>query len=220
LNNDGSFDAAAVVGADISAFDAWNVSTGGTYTVSSETSNVIVAVYDDGIDINHEDLANNIWVNPGEDLNGNGTVDDLEWNGIDDDGNGFVDDFWGWNVMYDDNSYLTSGSYHGTHVAGIIGAEGDNALGIAGVNHHIKMLSVLIWDENGETDAITIMYGYYYLSCLLKTGVKIVAVNQSWGGGGELTDRDEQRFIDVMTTYAREHDPMGQYGSVRPAMTL
>jgi len=209
LNNDGSFDAAAVVGADISAFDAWNVSTGGTYTVSSETSNVIVAVYDDGIDINHEDLANNIWVNPGEDLNGNGTVDDLEWNGIDDDGNGFVDDFWGWNVMYDDNSYLTSGSYHGTHVAGIIGAEGDNALGIAGVNHHIKMLSVLIWDENGETDAITIMYGYYYLSCLLKTGVKIVAVNQSWGGGGELTDRDEQRFIDVMTNYAREHDSYG-----------
>jgi len=209
LNNDGSFDAAAVVGADISAFDAWGVTTGGTYTVGEVTSDIIVALFDDGIDINHEDLANNIWVNPGEDLNGNGVIDDLEWNGVDDDGNGFIDDFYGWSVIYDDNSYLNSGSYHGTHVAGIIGAEGNNSIGIAGVNHHIKMLSVMIWDEWGETDAITLMYGYYYLSTLLKSGVKILAVNQSWGGGLDLIDRDDQRFIDVMTNYAREHDELG-----------
>ncbi len=209
LNNDGTFADGAVAGADISAFDAWDITTGGTYTIGDVTSDVVVAVYDDGIDIYHEDLQNNIWVNPGEDLDGNGIVDDGEWNGIDDDGNGFVDDFWGWNVMNDDNSYLNSGSYHGTHVAGIIGAEGNNELGIAGVNHHIKMLSVLIWDDWGYTDAITLMYGYYYLSTLLKSGVKIVAVNQSWGGGAYLNDRDEQRFVDVMTKYAREHDSYG-----------
>jgi len=209
LNNDGTFTEGAVAGADISAFDAWDITTGGTYTIGDVTSDVVVAVYDDGIDINHLDLRNNIWVNPGEDLDGNGNVDDGEWNGIDDDGNGFVDDFWGWNVMNDDNSYLNSGSYHGTHVAGIIGAEGNNGIGIAGVNHHIKMLSVLIWDDWGYTDAITLMYGYYYLSTLLKSGVKIVAVNQSWGGGAYLNDRDEQRFVDVMTKYAREHDSYG-----------
>jgi len=209
LNNDGSFDAAAVVGADISAFDAWGVTTGGTYTIGEVTSDIIVALFDDGIDINHEDLANNIWVNPGEDLNGDGVVGELEQNGIDDDGNGFIDDFWGWDVVYDDNAYLNSGSFHGTHVAGIIGAVGNNTLGIAGVNHSIKMLSVMIWDEWGETDAITLMYGYYYLSTLLKSGVKIVAVNQSWGGGNYLDDRDDQRFVDVMTNYAREHDEYG-----------
>ncbi|MCK9559262.1 MAG: S8 family serine peptidase [Candidatus Marinimicrobia bacterium] len=222
LNNDGTIDSLfftdfeyniggdAEPGADISAFDAWNVTTGGTYPVEGGgTEDIIVAIYDDGIDINHEDLRNNIWINPGEDINNDGIIDDSDWNGVDDDGNGFIDDFWGWNVMNDDNSYLNSGSFHGTHVAGIIGAEGNNALGIAGVNHHIKMLSVLIWDDWGETDAITIMYGYYYLSTLLRSGVKIVAVNQSWGGGGYLYDRDDQRFVDVMTNYAREHDEYG-----------
>jgi len=209
LNNDGSFDAAAVTGADISAFDAWGVTTGGTYTVNGVSNDIIVALFDDGIDIMHPDLNNNIWVNPGEDLNGDGMVGELENNGIDDDGNGFVDDFYGWSAIYDDNSYLNSGSYHGTHVAGIIGAEGNNAQGVAGVNHSIKMMSVMIWDEYGSTDAITIMYGYYYLSTLLKSGIKIVAVNQSWGGGRDLTDRDNQRFVDVMTNYAREHDEYG-----------
>jgi subtilisin family serine protease len=209
LNNDGSFASGAVAGADISAFDAWGVTTGGTYIVGGVTSDIIVALFDDGIDINHEDLANNIWVNPGEDLNKNGVIDASEVNNVDDDNNGFVDDFYGWSVIYDDNSYLNWGSYHGTHVAGIIGAEGNNGIGIAGVNHHIKMLSVMIWDEWGDTDAITLMYGYYYLSTLLKSGVKILAVNQSWGGGRDLNDRDDQRFIDVMTKYAREHDSLG-----------
>jgi len=210
LNNDGTFAAGAVAGADISAFDAWDITTGGTYPVEGGgTEDIIVAIYDDGIDINHEDLRNNIWINPGEDINNDGIIDGSDVNGIDDDGNGFVDDFFGWNVMNDDNSYLNSGSFHGTHVAGIIGAEGNNELGIAGVNHHIKMLSVLIWDDYGSTDAITLMYGYYYLSTLLKSGVKIVAVNQSWGGGAYLNDRDEQRFVEVMTKYAREHDAYG-----------
>ncbi|MFH1214692.1 MAG: S8 family serine peptidase [Candidatus Neomarinimicrobiota bacterium] len=209
LNNDGSFNATAVSGADISALAAWTVTTGGTYTIGNVTSDVIVAVFDDGIDIDHEDLSNNIWINPGEDLDGNGVISESEWNGVDDDANGFVDDFYGWSVIYDDNSYLNSGSYHGTHVAGIIGAQGNNAVGIAGVNHSIKMLSVMIWDEWGDTDAITLMYGYYYLSTLLESGVKILAVNQSWGGGRDLLDRDDQRFIDVMTNYARRHDQLG-----------
>ncbi len=209
LNNDGSFASGAVAGADISAFDAWGITTGGTYTVGEVTSDIIVALFDDGIDINHEDLHNNIWINPGEDLNDDGIIDASEVNNVDDDDNGFVDDFYGWSVVYNDNSYLNSGSYHGTHIAGIIGAEGNNGIGIAGVNHHIKMLSVMIWDEWGDTDAITLMYGYYYLSTLLKSGVKILALNQSWSGGRDLTDRDDQRFINVMTKYAREHDTLG-----------
>jgi len=209
LNNDGTFDAAAVAGADISAFDAWGITTGGTYTIGEVTSDIIVAVFDDGIDINHEDLHNNIWVNPGEDLNHDGVIDASEQNNIDDDANGFVDDFYGWSAIYDDNSYLNWGSYHGTHVAGIIGAEGNNGIGIAGVNHHVKMLSVMIHDEWGTTDVITVMYGYYYLSTLLKSGIKIIAVNQSWGSYAGLVDRNEQRFVNVMTNYAREHDSYG-----------
>lgn len=206
LNNDGSWSSIAIPGADLDILRAWKVSTGGKMLVNGKKQNVIVAVFDDGVDFDHEDLKNNAWVNPGEDLNGDGVIQSEEWNGVDDDNNGFVDDFWGWSPVYDENIYLNSGSFHGTHVAGIIGAEGMNGLGISGVNQHVKFISVMIFNSDGETDAITIMYGYYYVSTLLKQGVNIVAMNQSWGGGAEFLDRGEARFVECMTNYALEHN--------------
>ncbi|MDD5766556.1 MAG: S8 family serine peptidase, partial [Candidatus Marinimicrobia bacterium] len=206
LNNDGSFSSTAVPGADMDILRAWNVSTGGKMLVNSKKENVIVAVFDDGVDFDHADLKNNAWINPGEDLNGDGVVQDEEINGYDDDGNGFVDDFWGWSPVYDQNIYLNPGSFHGTHVAGIIGAEGMNGIGISGVNQHVKLISVMIFDESGSTDAISIMYGYYYVSTLLKEGVNIVAMNQSWGGGSYFMDRGEAKFVECMTNYALDHN--------------
>src|SRR5262245_22204611 len=96
----------------IQASLAWRYTTG---------SGVLVAVIDSGVDYNHADIKSNIWVNPGEDLNHNGTIDAKDINGIDDDGNGFVDDFRGWDFINGDRDPIDDFG-HGTHVAGIIAA--------------------------------------------------------------------------------------------------
>jgi len=202
LNNDGSFRPGySVPGADVSAFNAWNKTTG--------SDDVVVVVFDDGVDFYHPDLMNQAWVNPGEDLNGDGFISGDEWNGVDDDGNGYPDDFWGWSAVYDDNSFINPGSFHGTHVAGIIGAEGNNGIGVTGVSQNVSMISVMIFDEFGRTDAISIMRGYDYISTLLAQGVDVVAVNQSWGGGRYLDLESDQQYIDVMTQYAWDHASYG-----------
>jgi|GEM_PF-754826 len=201
LNNDGTFEPGALSGFDVNAFAAWETQTG--------SDDVIIAVYDDGVDFSHPDLADNAWVNPGEDLNGNGVIDIDEMNGIDDDANGFVDDFWGWSPILDTNDFLNSGSFHGTHVAGIAGAQGNNATGVSGVSQDVSIISVMIFDDFGFTNSIAIMYGYYYLSTLLDAGVDITAINQSWGGGRLLTEASDQRFVDVMTAFAQDHAEHG-----------
>src|SRR5262245_54842591 len=109
--------------APISAPAAWDLTTG--------NSSVLVGVLDSGIDFNHPDLAANIWTNPGE------VPDD----GIDNDNNGYIDDVRGWDWWNGDNSVLDANENpHGTHVAGIIGAVGNNGIGIAGVNWQVKIV--------------------------------------------------------------------------------
>jgi len=128
--------------ADIDATEAWEITTGNT--------SIIIAVIDSGIDYNHPDLRDNIWINEVE-LNG---VD-----GEDDDNNGYIDDVRGWNFADDNNNPMDSNS-HGTHVAGIIGAEGNNATGISGVCRNIKIMPLKFLDSLGvglvsdEVDAI------------------------------------------------------------------
>ena len=121
------------------ATEAWQYHTG--------SSDVVVGVIDTGIDYDHEDLANNIWTNPGE----------IPGNGIDDDGNGYIDDVYGWDFYHDDNdpddyeNGLT-GIYggHGTHVAGIIGAE-VNGIGVVGLNWQVKLAALKYYDEDEQT---------------------------------------------------------------------
>ncbi|MBO6792298.1 MAG: S8 family serine peptidase [Balneolaceae bacterium] len=198
LNNDGSFNPGySLEGADVDAFAAWEMTTG--------SDDVVMVVYDDGVDFSHPDLYENRWVNPGEDLNGDGMISDDEWNGIDDDGNGYVDDFWGWSPAYNDNSFLNPGSFHGTHVAGILGAQGNNGIGVSGVAQDVKIINVMIFNEWGGTDAITIMAGYQYITDLLDVGVDITGINQSWGGGGYLDLESDQQFVSVMTDFALDH---------------
>jgi subtilisin family serine protease len=123
LNNTGQ--TGGTPDADIDAPEAWDLEIG--------SPDVIVAVLDSGTEILHEDLECNIWVNPGEDLDNDGVVwDPDDMNDIDDDGNGPPDYLNGW-YLGNNNTDPRSGTNHGTHVAGIVGACGGNATGIIGV---------------------------------------------------------------------------------------
>jgi len=117
-------------------------------TVGSETATL--AVIDSGVRYDHPDLAGNIYVNPGEDLNGNGIVDQDDYDGLDNDGNGYVDDIRGWDFMnlgvgqpLQDND-PSDNIGHGTMVAGIAGAVGNNATGITGVAWQVRILPLKI----------------------------------------------------------------------------
>ena len=116
-NNPGNvFANSTVVGADADVYAAWQLCTG--------NPDVIVAVVDQGVKYDHEDLAANMWVNKGE----------IPGNGIDDDGNGYIDDVNGYNFT-DNNGKLTfsSENMHGTHVAGTIAAVNNNGIGVNGI---------------------------------------------------------------------------------------
>ena len=147
-------------GADIDAAAAWDISTGG--------SSALVAIIDSGIDLDHPDLAANLWTNP----------DEIPGNLVDDDGNGLVDDVHGWDFLNQDND-PDDDDGHGTHVAGIIGAAGDNGLGIAGIAWRASLMPLKFLDEGGfgaTSDAIrAIDYAVAHEARVL---------NASWGGGG------------------------------------
>lgn len=101
------------------------------------SSDVIVAVIDDGIYTGHPDLEKNMWVNSNE----------IEGNGKDDDKNGYIDDRWGWDFISNSKDMTTLGA-HGTMVAGIIGAVGNNNIGITGINWNIKLMPIIACDNN------------------------------------------------------------------------
>ena len=116
-NNTGRvFTSSTVAGADARVYDAWELCTG--------SPDVIVAVIDQGVKFDHEDLAANMWQNPGE----------IAGNGIDDDENGYIDDIYGYNFI-DNNGTITFSeeNSHGTHVAGTISAVNNNGIGVNGI---------------------------------------------------------------------------------------
>ncbi len=157
----------------ISAPDAWNVATG--------SNSVVVAVVDTGVDYNHEDLIPNMWVNPYE----------IPGNGIDDDNNGYVDDVYGVDVVNGDGDPMDDNG-HGTHVAGIIGAVGNNGTGIAGVNWNVKIMAVKALGAGGVGDIASVIDALNYVLEMKRKGVNIVVVNASYGCEGcqPAPDRD------------------------------
>ena len=137
----------------------------------TQGSEVIVAVLDSGVDLNHPDLAANIWTNPNE----------IAGNGIDDDNNGYIDDVHGVSTI---DGGLPQDDYgHGTHVAGIIAAVNNNGIGITGVAPKVKIIPVKILDERGGGDTGSAIKGVDYLVDLVKNrNIPVFLFNNSWGG--------------------------------------
>jgi subtilisin family serine protease len=156
----------------IAAPAAWDLNTG--------SSGVVLAVIDTGVDYRHEDLAANMWRNP----------DEIAGNGIDDDGNGFVDDVYGYDFAAgddgrnDDDPMDIDG--HGTHVAGIMAAAGDNGIGVCGVNWHARIMALKAFRPNlnlYDSDCIEAIE--YAVMMKREHGVNLAAINASFGGSGE-----------------------------------
>jgi len=192
-----------VTGADIDADLAGDITTGGL-TAFGDT--IVVCVVDEGMSASHPDFGDNRWFNYAEIPNNN----------IDDDANGYEDDFRGWNA--DANTDDITGGFgagtHGTCVAGIVGAKGNNGIGVTGVNWNVKIMFVV--GGGNEAQAVE---AYTYPLVMRKRynesggaqGAFVVATNASWGiNGGQPSDAP---------LWCAMYDSLGAYGILNAGAT-
>lgn len=144
--------------ADVDAKRAWDLERG--------SHDIVVAVVDSGVDLDHPDLAANLWTNP----------DEIPGNGLDDDDNGYVDDIHGWDFAADDNLPFDSVG-HGTHVAGIIGAVGNNGQGVTGVCWQVSIMPLRFITATQYGTTANAIEAIEYADDM---GADII--NLSWGG--------------------------------------
>jgi subtilisin family serine protease len=164
LHNTGQLDnygQTGTVDADIDAPEAWEITRG--------SSSVIVGDIDTGVDYTHPDLANNMWVNPGE----------VAFDAIDNDGNGYVDDIYGWDFFSNDNDPI-DGHSHGTHTSGTIGGQGNNGQGVTGVNWDVSIMALQIFSAGGAYAGDVAVADAIDYS--IRNGARMTS--NSWGGGG------------------------------------
>ena len=189
---------AGVLDADLDIEFAWDISTGGV-TAAGDT--IVVCVIDDGLNPDHSDFGDNLWVNRQE----------IPGNNIDDDANGWVDDIHGIDIWDEDSDPLTTESFddHGTPVAGIIGAKGNNGIGVSGVNWDVKLMIVRGYGDEAEA---LMAYAYplemrrRYNMSNGATGAFVVATNASWG-----TDRGQPADAPL---WCAIYDSLGMQGVV------
>lgn len=168
--------------ADIRAPEAWRR--------NNSADDIIVAVIDGGIEVNHPDLQENIWKNKGE----------IPGNGIDDDNNGYTDDFEGWNFGTGNNNPRPTApnKAHGTHVAGTIGATGNNGIGISGVAWDVQLMSASVEDPNSENGLINVNEALRYAS---KNGAHIA--NLSLGNNYKLNPAHVMTYMHANGTLTK-----------------
>jgi len=186
----GTCNPAGTFDVDIDAPEAWGYVTG--------NPTVIVAVLDTGVNYNHPDLIGNIWSNPYDDCS----------NGIDNDGNGLIDDCRGWNFAAPDpgnNDPMDDGG-HGTHVAGIIGARGDNGIGTSGVAWRVKLMPVKVFGSGGGGTTETLVNGIYYAR---DKGAKVINYSGHGANDPDLNDAIAASPNVLFVTAATSLDPAG-----------
>jgi PKD repeat protein len=185
--------------ADIDAVEAWDIGTG--------SHDFVVAVVDGGMDRTHADLQGNLFQNLAE-VNGA--------TGVDDDGNGYVDDKYGWDAYSNDGSIPTSN--HGTHVGGIVGARGNNSIGVAGVNWDVTVMPVA--GSSSSTSIVLLAYGYVedmkalWISSGGAQGANVVATNSSFGI--DYANCNSSPY----TQWNDAYDDMGALGILSAAATM
>lgn len=184
--------------ADIDAAEAWALSTGGTTVDGQE---VVIAIVDDGADLQHEDLS--FWKNKNEIPNNN----------IDDDNNGYVDDYDGWDA-FSSNGKVSSGN-HGTHVSGIAAAIGNNGKGVTGVNWGAKVLPIV--GSSSSESVVIEAYGYAlelratYNETNGAKGAFVVVTNSSFG-----VDYGDPADYPI---WSAMYDSLGKHGIISCAAT-
>ena len=149
---------------DIGAPEAWNLVF---------NADIPIAIIDSGVDVTHPDLISNLWVNPGE----------IPGNGEDDDNNGFTDDIHGWNFVNDTPDMNVDA--HGTHVAGISGAQGNNGIGVSGVAWNTQLMVLDVFGGNQRTEESDVQEALYYA---IDHGAKVI--NMSLGGNEKISPQD------------------------------
>ncbi len=159
LNNTGQDN--GTPNADINAPEAWTLTTG------KRDGGPVICVIDTGLNYNHNDLKNNVWTNPGE----------IPGDGIDNDGNGVVDDVHGFNAINGSGNPLDDHS-HGSHCMGTIAAEGNNGLGVVGINWQARVMGAKFLSGQGSGTTADAIKAVLYAS---KMGARITS--NSWGGG-------------------------------------
>ena len=189
------------VSSQLAVFSRMNVFAG--WTVTHGTRLVPIAVVDGGTYWQHEDLLQNIWVNPAEDLNNNGRFDKGpppagDEDGIDQDGNGYADDVIGWNFNTGGNDPVSpplqpDNFAHGTATASHFGAVTNNAVGMAGTGWNCALMPVCAAARSGDN---LIGYGYEGIEYAFRNGARVI--NCSWGRSGSFS-HFEQEVIQAAT---------------------
>lgn len=187
----------------------WDRCTGG---INRRGDTLVVALIDDGMDTVHPDLKPNMWFNRNE----------IPWNSVDDDANGYIDDYRGWNGGDSNNRTFTTQSLyaHGTEVAGIVGAAGNNAKGISGINWQVKLMPLLCYPLNGVDGNLGVIRSMLYVLRMKQLYMKsngekgacIMAVNMSVGIDGA--------FPDEEPIWCSMYDSLGNAGIISSIATI
>ncbi|MCA9782894.1 MAG: S8 family serine peptidase [Candidatus Cloacimonetes bacterium] len=181
----------------VDAVGAWQIRTG--------NASVKVAILDTGTDMDHEDLMAHLWVNPGEDLNGNGVADPEDEDGLDSDGNGLIDDLRGWDYVDLNAASLWPGedgapadnwpddfNGHGTHCSGIAAAVGDNGTGVAGLGFGCSILPIRVGYQAPDGQGYV---GYSIEGLMLAAEYDADVVSMSYGSTGFSSFESELFFM-------------------------